>query len=166
MRVNPQNGSDYAPIEQNGAVVKTADEVRQEDFATLWKGIASGQDRVTRLRADLSRGALSTDLQVSASQDQSVIDNIRIPTREKSQPTCPIYEGCKQVGQVPRDEARARAGEGGSSGGGGGGDTFSCAVKKETSSASTSTGLAALCSLAAFFGVVVVRARRARNGGR
>ncbi len=103
-------GGDYLPIEDaNGGVTKTADTVREEDLATVFAGIASGQEHLTRMRADLSRAALATDLTLAASQDQTEIPNVRLPKGEKGQPLCPVYDGCKQVGVAPRDEAASRS---------------------------------------------------------
>jgi hypothetical protein len=101
---------DYTPIEDSqGNVTKTAEQVRTEDLDTLFHGIPAGLERVTRTRSDLTRAALAVDLQVIASGDQSLLENERIPKNEKGQPLCPIYEGCRQVGQLPRDQAVAAA---------------------------------------------------------
>lgn len=106
------NGSatDYLPIEDdNGGITKTAEAVRTEDLATAFAGITPGQEHLTRIRADLSRQALATDLQLVASSDQSSIPTFRLPSGEKGQPLCPIFENCRQVGTAPRDQAIARA---------------------------------------------------------
>ena len=64
---------------------------------------------MTRVRADLSRAALATDLVVAATQDQSTLSRFRQVTKELNQPLCPVWSGCTQVGQAPRDEARRRS---------------------------------------------------------
>jgi hypothetical protein len=61
------------------------------------------------MRSDLSRVALSTDLQIVASRDQSAIPNTRVPAHELGQPLCPTYEGCRQIGTLPRDQAASYA---------------------------------------------------------
>ncbi|MBS2017568.1 MAG: DUF2330 domain-containing protein [Deltaproteobacteria bacterium] len=147
--VNPQAGSDYAPIEENGQVVKSADQVRREDMQAFFSGL-DGRVRVTRTRADLAKAALASDLVLIASGDQSPLSNIRQPKLQKGQPTCTVYSGCTAVGTAPRDEAVARSG--------GGTESFSCktAPKQQTGMASLATvgGLAALVAL------VFVRNRR------
>lgn len=103
---------DYLPVrDAQGAVVKTAVEVREADLATLFYGIPTATSRVTRLRADLAHAALSTDLVMTASQDQAVLPNVRQITKETGQPQCPIFsaDGCTPIGTAPRDEAVSRA---------------------------------------------------------
>jgi Uncharacterized protein conserved in bacteria (DUF2330) len=113
-------GGDYLPIEdENGGITKTAEAVRDEDLETVFSGIPQGQEHLTRMRSDLSRVALSTDLQIVASQDQSAIPNTRVPTHELGQPLCPIYDGCRQVGTLPRDQAAKHAATQNSGDGGG-----------------------------------------------
>ena len=156
--VNPQVGSDYAPIESNGQVVKTASEVRELDLDMLFKGIAAGQDHVTRLRADLAHSALTTDLALVASADQSALANLRQPKGEKGQPLCAVYSGCTQIGTAPRDEAIARADASG------GKESFACATGgKSSSNRFGSSEFAGMGGLAAFLALTLVRARRARR---
>lgn len=155
-RVNPQGGSDYAPVETDGQVTKTADEVRAEDLAALFKGIPDGQDRITRLRADLAHTALTADLALIASGDQAQLPRLRQPKGEKGQPQCPVYNGCTVVGSAPRDEAIARN----NANNGDGAESFAC----ETSNRHIpNTGIVGLSALAAFVGLVFIRARRARR---
>lgn len=152
-----QDITDYAEqTDSQGNVTKTAEQARTEDLAMLFQGIPLGQERVTRVRADLSRAALSADLQVIASTDQSVLENERIPKLEKGQPLCPIYDGCRQVGQAPRDQAVADA----ASKSGGSTETFSCktAIRKRPISSS-----AAVTGLAAMVGIALVRSRRRKK---
>lgn len=156
-RVNPQVGSDYAPITgSDGAVTKTADTVREEDLETLFAGIPSGHERATRMRADLAHSALNTDLALVASADQSDIPQVRTPKGEKGEPLCTVYQGCDSVGQAPRDEAIKRSDTGGN------GESFACATAKKSKSVS-GTSLVGATSLAALLGLVVVRARRLRK---
>jgi hypothetical protein len=148
-------GSDYAPVEDSGGnVTKTADQVREEDLATLWSGIADGNERVTRMRADLARSALATDLLVSASSDQSTLQNVRVPTKEKNEPQCPVYSGCQQVGTAPRSQAEEQSKANGS------GETFGCDTDGRRHDGS---GAAMFGGLAAFLGIALARSRRARK---
>jgi MYXO-CTERM domain-containing protein len=122
--IDPQEQAaqiDYLPVkDQQGTIVKTAVQVRDEDLAALFYGIPTATSRVTRMRADLAHAALDADLVMTASQDQAVLSNVRQLTKEIGQPQCPVYsaDGCTQVGTAPRDEAAARNG--------GGAESFSC----------------------------------------
>lgn len=138
----------YLPVkDQSGAIIKSADQVREEDVAALVGGIP-GAVRVTRLRADLAQAALATDLALAATADQAELQALRVVTREKNQPQCPIYNGCEQVGTAPRDVAAA---QGGSS------ESFSCATTP-----SSKTPLAWLAVGAAALASALVRASRER----
>lgn len=146
---------DYLPVKDaQGKILKTAVQVREEDLAALIYGIPAATSRVTRMRADLAHAALDADLVMTASQDQSVLSNVRRLTKEIGQPQCPIYssDGCTQVGTAPRDEAQARA-----TGGGGGGESFSC---------TTSNGSASPLWIGAgvgYLALAIARARRRRK---
>lgn len=155
-RVNPSVGSDYAPVEENGQVIKSADVARDEDLAALFKGIPDGQDYVTRLRADLAHSALTTDLALIAAGDQTELAQVRKPKGEKGQPTCTVYNGCDAVGTAPRDEAIARTEANGN------GESFSCetAPKKGNVAGFSFAGMG---GLAAFLGLALIRARRNRR---
>lgn len=153
-RVNPSVGADYAPVEKDGQVVKTADQVREEDMATLFNGIADGQDHVTRLRADLAHAALTTDLALIASGDQTDLPQVRRPKGEKGQPVCTVYSGCEAVGTAPRDEAIARSEANGD------GESFSCETAT-TKRHAPGFSFAGMGGLAAFLGFALIRARRA-----
>jgi hypothetical protein len=125
--LDPQEQSaqvDYLPVtDEQGTVLKTAVQVRDEDLSTLFFGIPEASSRVTRMRADLAHAALNADLVMTASQDQAVLATVRQLTKELNQPQCPIFspDGCTQVGTAPRDEAAARAtGEGS--------ESFSCST--------------------------------------
>jgi len=99
----------YSPIKDaQGKITKTAEDVYNEDMATLFKGIPANVSRVTRIRADLARTALATDLLLSASSDQALLPNNRIATKEVSPPLCPVFSDCAVVGTAPRDEAAAQ----------------------------------------------------------
>jgi hypothetical protein len=159
-RVTQTGGSDYANIEKDGQLLKTAEQLRQEDLAALWTGIAAGQDHITRLRSDLAHTALTTDLALVASADQTTLAQVRQPKGEKGQPNCTVWEGCRSVGIAPRDEAIAR-----SDGASGSNESFACATvgKRASTGMSRSTGFATFGGLAAFLGLALIRARRARS---
>jgi hypothetical protein len=145
----------YVPqTDDQGRIVKTAEQVRQEDMQALFANMQS--TRVTRVRSDLSRAALAEDLVVHAPPGQEVLPNVRQPKKELGQPTCPVYDPntCQQTGTAPRDEAIAKANASST------GESFSCA----TSASRTSFGTFATAgSLAGFFGLALVRARRRRK---
>ena len=145
----------YTPqTDDQGRIVKTAEQVRQEDMQALFANMQS--TRVTRVRSDLARAALAEDLVVHAPPGQEVLPNVRQPKKELGQPTCPIYDPntCQQTGTAPRDEAIAKANASST------GESFSCT----TSASRTSFGTFATAgSLAGFFGLALVRARRRRK---
>jgi hypothetical protein len=119
----------YAPeLDENGNVLKTSDQVADDDMQALFQGRSSS--RVTRMRSDLPRASLATDLALQASSDQALIPAYRQITKEADEPQCPVYDQCILVGQAPRSEAKAKAASscgngqtgqfcGGTSGGGG-----------------------------------------------
>ena len=153
-RPQPDPGGDYLPVEdENGAITKTADTVRDEDLATVFAGIAPGQEHLTRMRSDLSRAALATDLTVIASNDQSSIPTQRNPKGEIGQPLCPVFDGdCRQTGTLPRDQAAARAAEADG--------TFAC----QTGVSHSNLGGAG--AISAFLALAVMRAARDRRRAR
>jgi hypothetical protein len=133
---------------------ETADQVRQLDLTTLFAGIAGSNARVTRLRSDIAHTALTTDLQLQASPDQSEISNIREPGQQIGQPICPVFNtSCEQVGTLPQSEATALSATGPQGGGGG------CSTVKERSPLTSPTALGAFLGLV---GLVAARARRRR----
>jgi hypothetical protein len=120
----------YLPVlDQQGTVIKTAQQVRSEDLATLFAGIPTVTTRVTRMRADLAHAALNDDLKMTASADQSELSNIRQLTKEINEPLCPVYNGCNNAGTAPRSEAIARA-----DAANGGGESFACSTSSRPSS--------------------------------
>jgi hypothetical protein len=113
--------ADYLPAkDEQGNIKQTAAQVRDEDLATLFSGIATTSSRVTRLRADLKQAALNEDLYLRAAPDQAVLSNVRQVTKEQGQPLCPVFSGCNQIGTAPRDQV--------ANNNGGGDSTFSCAT--------------------------------------
>lgn len=106
-----QSSGDYTDIPASGNTpAKSAEQVREEDLATLFQTqAATGEFFVTRLRADLAHSALSEDLALAAPADQGIFSNIRQITREANEPLCPVYVGCTQNGVAPRSEAIQRS---------------------------------------------------------
>jgi hypothetical protein len=113
----------YDPAkDSDGGVTETSSQVENDDFATMFHGIAN--PRVTRMRADIAHDQLlAGDLVLTASPDQAMLPLLRTLTKELNQPQCPVYDGCNVVGTAPRDEAAARAANGS-----GGSGTSTCAM--------------------------------------
>ena len=134
-----------------------------EDMAALFQGKTS--PRVTRLRSDLPRASLATDLTLQASADQAVLSNVRKITKELGEPTCPVYQGCRYVGPAPRSKAKAEAksqcgSEDGFCPSGSGLSGVGCSVRTEGNAGNSST-LGAFGALG--FLVVCSRLRRRRG---
>ncbi len=137
----------YLPETTNGVITKTASQVREEDLAALFGGVASA--RVTRIRADLARAALGKDLLVTASADQSQIPNLRQAAKSTGTPNCP--PGCTPV-ETPDNPT-------GSSGGATGPkESFSC-----TTSTNGVGGVEWLAAVGAMLGLVAAKASRRRK---
>ena len=145
----------YLPVKDaQGNIIKTAVQVRTEDLATLFSGIPTATTRVTRMRADLAHAALDSDLQLTATADQSVLSNIRQLTKEVNEPLCPVYNGCTTAGTAPRSEAIARASRTGK------GESFACS----TSSLRSSSPFPAWLGLGGgFLALALVKAARRRK---
>jgi MYXO-CTERM domain-containing protein len=131
---------------------KTNDQLREQDLATLFAGIvgSSGSARITRLRSDVTHSALTVDLVLQASGDQSELSPLRQVTREANQPQCPIYQGCQVVGQGPRDQAIAAQNQGGS-------ESFNCSTAGSNAADGTVVAIGALAGL---LGLAGIRMRR------
>lgn len=82
---------DYAPV--TGTAPMTPAQVRDEDMATLFHGQADAP-RITRMRTDIAHAALSQDLALNASQDQSELSNVRQVKSDINRPPCPTYPPC------------------------------------------------------------------------
>jgi hypothetical protein len=72
---------------------QSADDVRAEDIATLFAGLAGPTVRVTRIRGDIAHAAMTKDLVMQASADQTEVSNIRDVTHSVNL-TCPTYPTC------------------------------------------------------------------------
>ena len=160
--INPDAGADYLPVQgDGGTVVETSDQVRADDLKALTGNLPTDLARITRIRSDLNHASLTLDLALRASQDQSEVQSLRVPTQEKGQPQCPIYNGCEIVGTGTRDEAMAAAAQNGAAPNGaakGNGGSFSCSATRTSAGAPLGLLLAA-----GFFGLVAFRARRRRG---
>jgi hypothetical protein len=86
-------------------------DLADQDLAVLFTGISGGSVRITRLRSDVAHSALSEDMYLQASADQSELTNQYLANGPQiGQPLCPIYDdNCIQTGEVPRDQATADA---------------------------------------------------------
>jgi hypothetical protein len=98
----------YDDIPEADGGVLTSAEAEQADMRALFQGRASS--RVTRMRSDLPRASLATDLTLQASSDQSTLSQFRQITRETDEPQCGIYNGCTAAGTAPRSVAKVKAG--------------------------------------------------------
>lgn len=98
----------YDPVAASDAgPAQTSEQVADADMLALFQ--RNTAPIVTRMRSDLPRASLATDLDLQASADQSTLPNIRQITREADEPLCANYDGCTLTGQVPRSQARANA---------------------------------------------------------
>ncbi len=86
-----------------------------EDLDVLFAGIAGSTVRITRMRSDVAHSALSTDMDLQASTDQSELSNLHYPEKQIGEPQCPVYDSstCLQVGLLPRSQAIAMTHGGG-----------------------------------------------------
>jgi hypothetical protein len=84
-------GTDYLPVlasdAGDGGGGKSAGQVMKDDLSALFPGGGTSV-RVTRMRADLSRAALTNDLVLQASIDQSVLSNVYQITNFTPCPAC------------------------------------------------------------------------------
>ncbi len=100
---------DYQAIPASDAGAgETADQVRTQDLATLFP-LGNGSVRITRMRGDLSRAALTNDLILQASATQAALPNVYPLTKSINAPVC---QACSP--------SQAQCGGSGSSGGLGG----------------------------------------------
>jgi hypothetical protein len=100
---DPDAGAEAGPTE-------TAEEVRTDDVNALFVGITGPNVRVTRIRSDIDHAAMTADFILQASADQSELSNVRNVTQSVNL-TCPIYNGCSQVGTgTPAQAAASVAG--------------------------------------------------------
>jgi hypothetical protein len=88
----PSNaGDDYLAVDADGGSAgKTAEQVRDEDITTLFAGMTAPNVRVTRIRSDIKHSAMTSDLVLQASADQSELSNVRYTLKgQVNVPSCP-----------------------------------------------------------------------------
>jgi hypothetical protein len=92
---------DYLPVGSADAGAdagyQSAEEVRTADIAALFAGIPAPNVRVTRIRSNILHTAMTKDLVLQASADQSEVSNVRNVTQSVNL-VCPTYPGCGPVG--------------------------------------------------------------------
>jgi hypothetical protein len=93
----PIVGSDAGP---DSGASETAEEVRTDDVNALFAGVTAPNARVTRIRGDIAHAAMTSDLLLQASADQSELSNVRTVTQSVNE-LCPVYNGCNVVGTAP-----------------------------------------------------------------
>jgi MYXO-CTERM domain-containing protein len=115
------------------------------DLDVLFAGISPPNVRITRMRSDVAQSALSVDMALQASSDQSEMTNLHTPGQQIGEPQCAIYNSdCEQTGTAPRSQAIAMA-------------TSSNGCSTTQPKSRTAPTLAGLMALA---GLVLVRSRR------
>jgi hypothetical protein len=139
---DPDAGAEAGPSE-------SAEDVRTDDVNALFVGISGPSVRVTRIRSDIDHAAMTADFILQASDDQSELSNVRNVTQSVNL-TCPIYNGCSQVGTGT--PAQAAASVGSASHGG-------CSASLSPSRGSATT----FGAIAGLFTMVMARLLRARR---
>ncbi len=152
---------------------ETAEEVRTDDINTLFAGITAPNVRVTRMRGDIAHTAMTVDLLLQASGDQSELSNVRTVSKSVNE-VCPVYVGCNVVDAGP---AVSTGASGASASGTSSGSTTSgvaasappltkngggCVASPE-SNAGSAAGLGGVLGM---IGLVFARAVRARRRAR
>jgi hypothetical protein len=95
-------------VDAGGA--ETADEVRQDDLAILFPAEDGTQVWMTRIRADLARSALATDLILAGGQGE--VSNVYQAAQQINVPECPSCSGetCPPCPAPPTHDAGATSG--------------------------------------------------------
>ncbi len=109
-------GATDGGVSAGDAGSETAEEVRDDDINALFAGLSGSAVRVTRIRSDIAQSAMTADFILQASADQSELSNVRTVTQAVNL-TCPIYNGCNQIGTGTLAQAQASIDGGASSGG-------------------------------------------------
>jgi hypothetical protein len=150
----------------DGGSGETAEQVRQNDLATLFPGADQGTIRITRMRADLSHAALAADLTLQASADQNDLSNFYQVTQSVNAPACPaVPNPCPPCGE----SSSSSGGDGGVVGSLGGGGKTNAASPGQQSfgcSAVPSDGGGGgwfELTLAGMLGIAIVRSRVRRK---
>jgi hypothetical protein len=127
------------------------------DLAVLFNGVAGPNARFTRMRSDVAKAALSVDMALEASTDQSELTNVHNPGQQVGEPECPVYNSaCEVTGTAPRPASGSSVTASNDAGGGGG-----CSTTRPPSEGGATTGL-----LLGFLGVSAVWSRRKRRARR
>jgi hypothetical protein len=102
-----------APASDAGTqILMTAEQVRTADIATLFAGLPGPNVRITRIRSDIAHTAMTADLVLQASADQTELTNVRYVKKSVNE-SCPIYDGCSVVGYGTPQQAAAKSKSGG-----------------------------------------------------
>jgi len=127
------------------------------DLAVLFAGVAAPNARFTRMRSDVARSALSVDMGLQASPDQSEMTNLHYPSKQIGEPLCPVYNAtCDVTGTAPRSQAQAETDAAIASAGGGG-----CSTSRPQRESGAAVGV--LMALAAVSAARAGKKRRARK---
>ena len=180
--------NDYMSLPASGDAGMTVDsgtaaDARNADLAALFPEGDNNVMQITRMRGDLAHAALTSDLVLQASTDQSVLSNIYSVAQSVNKPptTCPFCpcagssSGTSSSGGVSSG-ANGSAGAGSSSGTGGTGTSSGSQTPSGAAPAGHgSSGCAAVTSepeaaaiqlvIAGFVTISLVRARRTRGKG-
>jgi hypothetical protein len=140
---------------------ESAEDVRADDIAALFAGMAGPTVRVTRIRSDIAQSAMTQDFVLQASSDQSELSNVRDVTQSVNL-TCPPVYACPVYSTGSGDDGGDDASASGAAGGGPLESTVhgGCAAAAQDAAGSRGAGLA---GLAALLGLVLGRATRARR---
>jgi hypothetical protein len=127
-------------------------ETATKDLDVLFTGIAGPNVRITRMRSDVAHSALTSDMVLQASADQSEVSNLHYPQTQIGEPECPVYNTatCAQTGSLPRSRAIAAV----AAAGGGAG----CNEARESGGSRTSIAVAL-----GFIGLASILGRRRRS---
>jgi MYXO-CTERM domain-containing protein len=162
--------TDYLPIDASdgGSAGETADQVRQDDLATVFPGGNQGSVRITRMRADLAHAALANDLNLQASSDQSDVSNLYNVTEFVNAPACPaVPNPCPPCGGGSGGFGSTSGGSYGGSSSGSGTSTSAASPGQSTFGCSTSptdaSGGWLEAALAGILGLGFVRSRARRK---
>ena len=120
----------------------------------LFGGLDASSVHVTRIRAELSRAALGTDLLVGASSDQSDVANfVQTEKFEGTQPACPAPPpGCWYYEDTVDEDGNGNNGS----------DAGGCTLSNSPSPSKGLSGTAFGGLLLAGVGVALMRRRRRR----
>jgi Uncharacterized protein conserved in bacteria (DUF2330) len=121
-----------------------------QDLAVLFAGIAAPNVRITRMRSDVAHSALSVDMILKASADQSELTNLHYLQKTTGPQPCPSYEeycGYPQEAGYPGNYDYGL-------------DNGGCS----TTGSSSETGIT-VASILGFIGASAIGARRRRRHG-